>query len=215
VPTPVPFTDNYTDHSTEAGFQFEFFCERCGNGYKSGFKTNPLGVGAKVARGLGGMLGGRFWGAQVGADQLHDMTESQAKDRALQAAVQEVAPLFNQCHRCGQWVCKEICWNTEFNMCVNDAPKLEQELGVMQSAARLEQAKTKVDQANWLGDVNVEQKQRALCPHCGAEASPSGKFCENCGQPLTIPVVCAKCGTGSERGTKFCPECGNNLLAQG
>ena len=30
MPTPVPFTDNYTDHSTEAGFQFEFFCERCG-----------------------------------------------------------------------------------------------------------------------------------------------------------------------------------------
>ena len=67
MPTPVPFTDNYTDHSTEAGFQFEFFCERCGNGYKSGFKTNPLGVGAKVARGLGGMLGGRFWNAQYGA----------------------------------------------------------------------------------------------------------------------------------------------------
>ena len=29
MPVPVPFTDNYTDHSTEAGYQFEFFCERC------------------------------------------------------------------------------------------------------------------------------------------------------------------------------------------
>jgi hypothetical protein len=214
VPTPVPFTDNYTDHSTEAGFQFEFFCERCGNGYKSGFKANPLGMGAKVARGLGGILGGRFYNAGYGADQLHDMTESAAKDKALQAAVTEVAPLFNQCHRCGQWVCKEICWNTEFNMCVNDAPKVEQEIGVMQSQARLEQLKTKVEAADWTGDINAEQKQRALCPHCGAEASPSGKFCENCGQKLTIPVVCAKCGTESERGTKFCPECGNNLLQQ-
>jgi predicted amidophosphoribosyltransferase len=100
-------------------------------------------------------------------------------------------------------------------MCVNDAPKVEQELGQMQSAARMEQLKTKVDAVDMTGDINVEQKQRALCPHCGAEASVSGKFCENCGQKLTMPVVCAKCGTESERGTKFCPECGNNLLAQG
>src|SRR5437588_2615521 len=96
VAGPVPFTDNYRDHSNEVGFQFEFICERCGNGYKSGFKKNPLGMGAKLAQGLGGMLGGRFWGAQTGADALHDMTESQAKDRALAESVTECAPLFNQ-----------------------------------------------------------------------------------------------------------------------
>src|SRR6266508_4600055 len=184
VAGPVPFTDNYRDHSTEAGFQFEFFCERCGNGYKSGFKANPLGMGAKVMRGLGGLLGGRLGNAQYGTDQLRDMTESQSKDKALAEAVENVAPQF------------------------------EQELGQMQSQARLEQAQEKVKTVDWLTDVNVERKQRAMCPHCGAEASASGKFCENCGKPLTIPVTCAKCGTESERGTKFCPECGNNLLVQ-
>ena len=214
MPGPVPFTDNYRDHSTEAGFQFEFFCERCGNGYKSGYKKNPVGMGAKVVRGLGGMLGGRFYGAQQGADELRDMTESQAKDKALREAVVECSVLFNQCHRCGNWVCKEICWNEEFNMCADDAPKVQGEVAKLQSDARLEQAKTKVEAVDWTGDLNLERKQRVQCPHCGAEVAPSAKFCESCGQKVVIPVVCAKCGTESERGTKFCPECGNNLLAQ-
>ena len=30
--TPIEFTGNYQDLSTESGFQFKFFCERCQNG---------------------------------------------------------------------------------------------------------------------------------------------------------------------------------------
>ena len=210
---PIPYTDNYTDHSTEAGYQFEFFCERCGNGYKSGFKASALGIGSKVARGLSGLLGGRFGNAGYAGDEIKDLTESQAKDKALREAVEECRPLFNQCHRCGQWVCKEICWNTEFNLCVTDAPKLEQEMGAMQSQARMSQVQEKVQQVDWTKDINVEQKQVALCPNCGAEAEVSAKFCASCGGKLSMPVTCPKCGTESERGTKFCPECGNNLAA--
>jgi hypothetical protein len=33
----VPFTDNYVDLSNDSGYQFEFRCERCGNGYRSPF----------------------------------------------------------------------------------------------------------------------------------------------------------------------------------
>ncbi len=29
----VFFTDNYQDRSSDDGYQFEFFCRRCGNGY--------------------------------------------------------------------------------------------------------------------------------------------------------------------------------------
>ena len=99
-------------------------------------------------------------------------------------------------------------------MCADDAPKVQGEVAKLQSDARLEQAKTKVEAVDWTGDLNLERKQRVQCPHCGAEVAPSAKFCESCGQKVVIPVVCAKCGTESERGTKFCPECGNNLLAQ-
>ena len=205
----VPFTDNYTDHSTEAGYQFEFFCERCGNGYKSSFKPSAAGIGGKALRTLGGLFGGRVWDAANVAGDAHDLTNSQAKDKALIEAVQEMRPLFKQCHRCGQWVCNDICWNEEFQMCVNDAPKLEGEIASAQSDARLSQMRDKVQKVDWTGDINVERKQVAMCPNCGAEAPPSGKFCGSCGQQLTMPVACARCGTEAPRGTKFCPECGN------
>ncbi len=32
MPEMIFFTDNYTDHSTREGYQFEFFCRHCGNG---------------------------------------------------------------------------------------------------------------------------------------------------------------------------------------
>jgi membrane protease subunit (stomatin/prohibitin family) len=210
--TPIPYTDNYRDHSTEAGYQFEFVCERCGNGYKSSFDASAMGIGGKALNTLSGMFGGgRLGNLAGGLDSVRDMTNSQAKDKALREAVAEIAPLFNQCHKCGQWVCKQICWNEEFQICVACAPKLEQELAGMQSARRLQEVQEKVNEASYAQDVNVERKQVALCPNCGAEASHSGKFCPECGQPLTMPVTCEKCGTESPRGTKFCPECGDPL----
>jgi hypothetical protein len=206
----VRFTDNYTDHSTESGYQFEFFCERCGNGYKSAFQASAIGMGSKVARGLGGLLGGGgLSNLGYAGQEAKDLTGSQAKDKALAKAVEEMEPYFKQCHKCGQWVCNEICWNEEYGLCVNDAPKLEQELAGMQSQAQLQQVQEKVSKVDYAGDVNVERRQVALCPHCGAEAEHSGKFCPSCGKPLSMPVTCAKCGTEAPRGTKFCPECGN------
>jgi hypothetical protein len=207
----VPFTDNYQDHSTESGYQFEFFCERCGNGYKSEFKASMLGMGGKAARALGGVFGGKLNQIGWSAGYLQDQSNSPAKDKALREAVEEVGPLFNQCHRCGQWVCKEICWNPEFNMCVTCAPKIEGEIAAAQSDARLQQVRDKTQQVDWTGDLNLERKQMAMCPQCGAEAPPSGKFCADCGAAITAPVTCSKCGTEAPRGTKFCPECGRKL----
>jgi len=54
----VPFTDNYEDLSTDRGFQFKFFCERCGNGYMSSFQHNASGVAGDVLRAAGGLFGG-------------------------------------------------------------------------------------------------------------------------------------------------------------
>ncbi len=99
--TPVPYTDNYADHSTEAGYQFEFFCERCGNGYKSGFKASASGIATKGLRTVSGAVGS-LGGLSSGTDSLKDMTESKAKDKALRAAIEEISPLFQQCHTCGQ-----------------------------------------------------------------------------------------------------------------
>ena len=45
----IPFTGNYQDLSSNRGFQFKFFCEKCGNGYASTFKANTLGTVAGAA----------------------------------------------------------------------------------------------------------------------------------------------------------------------
>ena len=39
------FTNNYRDHSNETGYQFEFFCDKCGNGHRSSFQASALGDG--------------------------------------------------------------------------------------------------------------------------------------------------------------------------
>jgi hypothetical protein len=36
----IQFTRNHSDHSTDKGYQFEFFCDRCGNGFMSEFKAS-------------------------------------------------------------------------------------------------------------------------------------------------------------------------------
>jgi hypothetical protein len=40
----IPFTSNYTDVSTYEGYQFEFCCQRCGNGYRSMFRHSVTGL---------------------------------------------------------------------------------------------------------------------------------------------------------------------------
>ncbi len=211
---PVPFTSNYDDHSTQYGYQFEFHCMRCQNGYKSSYKKSVASMAGRAAQALGGLFGsGRLQEIGYQSDVLHDMSGSQAKDKALREAVAEISPLFIQCHNCGKWVCREICWNAEFNTCADCTPKLEGRMAQLQSQARLEQVEQKVATVDWTKDVDVEHKQKAQCPHCGAEAVASAKFCESCGQPLAATATCPKCGTESPAGTKFCPECGNNMTA--
>src|SRR6476646_9683454 len=54
----IPFTSNYTDVSTYEGYQFEFHCQRCGNGYRSAFRHSVTGFGGRLAALGGGILGG-------------------------------------------------------------------------------------------------------------------------------------------------------------
>ena len=55
------FTDNYQDRSTREGYQFEFYCRRCGNGYSSSFQHSVTGFGGRLLR-----LGGDLVGGTVG-----------------------------------------------------------------------------------------------------------------------------------------------------
>ncbi len=211
----ISFTNNYTDHSTQDGYQFEFFCMRCGNGYESPFQRSAGGFGRMAAIGgnlLGGTLGDRVEQAGFDAQWLRGGNRGKGWDKALQKAAEEVQHFFNQCHRCGQWVCQSVCWNEEKGLCVQCAPKLDQEITAMQSEAQIGQLQTKIQQVDWTENVNYTDEATAMCPECKKE-SGGGKFCKVCGHPLaaappSMARFCGNCGT-KLGDANFCPECGS------
>src|SRR5438309_1473181 len=108
----IQFTKNYTDHSNGQGFQFEFHCDKCGNGYRSGFQASKLGMAAGFMRAAASLFGGSsLWGAANAGDQVKDALRGKAWDDAFAAAIDEAKGHFHQCTRCGSWVCPEVCWN--------------------------------------------------------------------------------------------------------
>jgi hypothetical protein len=210
----VFFTDNYQDHSTNEGYQFEFYCRRCGNGYASSFQKSLTGFGGGLLKMGGDLLGGSVGekASQLGWDSqwLNNNSRSSGRDKALAKAVDEMKPYFKQCHRCGQWVCGQICWNNERGLCVSCAPKLDQEIAGMQAAAQVQQLNTKIQAQDWTQDINYRDQGTGLCTNCNQETG-GGKFCKNCGQAQASAEAAQKfCGNcGSQlTGAKFCGECG-------
>ncbi len=206
----IEFTDNYQDLSTESGYQFKFMCERCGNGYMSTWKGSKAGMATGLLRGAGSMFGGMLGNAAYGADQLRDLVQGPAHDKALQEAVEEIRPLFTQCKRCGNWVCEEICFNKERGLCVDCAPMVQREVASMQAKITIDQANVKLQNMDLTEGIDLKSTAVLICPACGAE-NDGGKFCGECGASLLPKTECPKCGTTFKAGTKFCPECGQKI----
>lgn len=206
----IPFTGNYQDLSTDKGYQFKFYCEKCQNGYMSSFKTSKLGLASSAADIAGSLLGGIFGRASNTAYEIQRAIGGPAHDTALKEAVQEVSPLFKQCTRCGNWVCEPICWNRKAQLCENCAPDLDEETAAAQAQAGREQMIEKARTVDWTAQRDVATVSGALCPHCGAKTQ-GGKFCGECGGTLAPKKTCGKCGTVAEGSPKFCPECGSGF----
>ena len=215
MPGNVPFTNNYSDMSTREGYQFRFNCMRCGNGYESQFKHSAMGFGGRLANMAGGLMGGETGGklqnAGWNAEWLRDGMRGSTHDKKLAEAVEEVRPHFEQCHRCGQWVCKDVCWNNDRGLCTTCAPRLDQEIAGMQAEAQRRQLQDKIEQQDFISTINVVDEKTGKCPSCNGETG-GGKFCQNCGTalnaaPKSTKKFCMNCG--SKLGTgPFCAECG-------
>ena len=203
----IPFTDNYTDLSNNRGFQFKFFCQKCGNGYISTFQANKLGSAAAAANAAASLLGGIFGRAAQSAQALESMVAGPQHDAALNAAVQEISPKFKQCTRCGQWVCEPVCWNHKAGLCESCAPDLDEEVAAAQAQAAKDQAVEKAKEVDYLAQRNLAQVASAVCPRCGAKTQ-GGKFCPECGAPISAKRKCTHCGAEANGSPKFCPECG-------
>lgn len=204
----IEFTGNYQDLSTDKGYQFKFFCEKCGNGYMSSFKSSKLGIAASAAEVAGSLFGGLFGRAADTAYQIQRAVGGPAHDSALREAGDEIRPLFKQCTRCGRWVCEPICFNKKAGLCEWCAPDLDEEIAAAQAEAAKEQIIQKAHEVDWTKGHDVGTVTGVSCKSCGAKLN-GGKFCPECGTPaVTQKKFCKECGGAIEGNPKFCPECG-------
>jgi hypothetical protein len=109
--TQAAGSPNYSDLSTDNGFQFEFRCDRWGNGYRTEFDTFELSTATNVLDGASGLLGGFFGQAADVAQRAKSAAWEKASDKAFRKASEEIRPKFVQCPRCSAWMCREQCWN--------------------------------------------------------------------------------------------------------
>lgn len=216
--TTVFFTSNYQDRSTREGYQFEFFCQRCGNGYASSFQHSVTGFGGRLLRIGGDLLGGELGqrAAQVGwdAEWMRDGLRGSTRDRVLAKAVEEIAPLFCQCHRCGEWVCESVCWNTGRGLCARCAPRLDQEVAALQAGAQVDQLNHRIRQVDWTTGVEYGAEVTARCPSCHGETG-GGRYCQHCGTPLAAAPesasrLCVHCGAPQQPTALYCGGCGRS-----
>src|SRR5215831_10000802 len=206
----IQFTRNQTDHSTDRGYQFEFFCDRCRNGFKTDFKASAMGMAATALRTAGSLFGGMLSRASYSTQELERAIQGPAHDKAMREAVEEARPNFRQCPKCSHWVCATSCWNTKRSLCCDCAPDIETELAAAQVQATVQQMREKVRTQDQTKDLDLTTAAIALCPACGAKTH-GAKFCPECGTSMKPSVACGKCGIKADAGTKFCPECGNKL----
>jgi hypothetical protein len=206
------FTRNYTDHSNNQGYQFEFQCDKCGNGFRSSFQQNKLGTATTLLDTAAGMFGGILGQAASAGNALGNVLRGKAWDDAFAAAINEIKPKFRQCTRCGHWVCPEVCWNPSAALCKACAPDFGEEKAAAQAdALRFQvasQMHAKAASADLVGQLDISKQAAGACPHCGARAE-GGKFCGSCGKPLAgVKAACKACKAEVAAGAKFCPQCG-------
>jgi len=110
------FTANHEDLSTNRGYQFKFYCDKCGNGYMSRFQPSA-GSGAGTLLKAAGEIFGGILAASGSGSQQQRTGASREHAGAGQRAVEEAKGYFKQCRTCGSWVCLDGCWNAEAERC--------------------------------------------------------------------------------------------------
>ncbi len=219
------FTRNYEDNSTDAGFQFTYYCDVCNDGYKSSFVQSATYKKGKGLRGLtqgisvlGQLVGGRIGdigstvesGGDILSSRFDGMSPEWQKehDIAFERAQNEAQRHFHRCHSCNKYVC-DSCFNEDEGLCTDCAPRQE----VYVAKARADAMRRNIDEAGenatvWKGQI---ESKTTVCSVCGKPAG-NGKFCNNCGASMEMKV-CSNCGAKNAQTVKFCNNCGTSMTA--
>jgi hypothetical protein len=227
----IQFVNNYEDLSTDRGYQFKFYCDKCGNGYMSRFQASATGTAGSLLRAAGDIFGGWLSSAGNSAYEVQRAVGGRAHDEALSKAVEEGKEHFHQCSRCGRWVCPEVCWNSAAGQCEECAPDYNEELAASHARAKADAAREQLNEKARATDYasNIDMSAGATlkspaaatqpaaaaaasrCTSCGSEVGHA-KFCPECGTPVKpARPCCSSCGHEPEGSPKFCPECGTKM----
>jgi hypothetical protein len=201
----IQFSDNYNDHSTDNGFQFEFYCEGCHDAWRSPFDRYAAGTAESLLGAADGLFGGIFGSARNALSQVRGAGWSKARDDALRSAVEQAREHCHRCARCANHYC-DNCWNSDEGVCTVCVPRLDAELSQIRREATLNRAR---EQAYAQATVTQEDlTDRVItCKDCGAPVG-RGKFCPECGTPVSLTRACGSCQAEIPISAKFCPECG-------
>lgn len=208
----IEFTRNYSDQSTETGFQFEFNCDRCGAGYRSRFQSFAMGTVSGALDAANSLFGGFFSQAADLGERARSAAWEKAHDEAFTKSMLELKPDFVQCPRCSTWVCRKNCWNQVRGLCKNCAPDLGVEMSAAQASRTVEEiwahSKMAEEDRQMLTEKSWREGVRATCPQCEAPLAANAKFCPECGAKIKGERHCTECGAKLAEGAKFCAECG-------
>jgi hypothetical protein len=208
----IVFTRNYSDQSTNQGFQFEFYCDRCGTGYRTRFQASTIGTVTNALDTASSLFGGVFGRAADLGERARSATWEKAHDDAFEKAMAELKPDFVQCPRCSSWVCRKSCWNQQKGLCKNCAPDLGVEMAAAQSSRTVEEiwahSQMAEEDRSMLTEKSWREGVRATCPSCNAPLASNAKFCPECGAKIQSQANCTQCGAKLAPGAKFCVECG-------
>lgn len=210
----IQFVANHDDLSTDKGFQFKFYCDKCRNGHMSRFHPNSIGIAGELMRAAGSLFGGSFYDAGNAAYHVQRAIGGKAHDAALEKAVLEGKTYFKQCTRCGHWVCPDVCWNHSASLCESCAPDEQEELSAQQRQAASEQIRTKTREQDYTKGLDfLNTGGLVQCQSCQAKLAPGQKFCSACGAPnataQTKEKFCTGCGSTLKPDQRFCGGCGS------
>ncbi len=211
----LKFADNYGDLSVEsgvnAGFQFEFYCERCGDTWRTEFVPYRSGKASGWLGKATGLLGGVLGSAGDAVEGLAQAGWGKAHDEAFKGAVEQAKRHFHRCARCFQYVCG-VCFNRQSGLCLHCAPDAEVEIEAARAQGEVYGAgeKAALEGIRRGKQKDVKRSRQLICPQCGTETH-GAKFCPECGSQLEGKSRCPSCSAEVSPATKFCPECGHPM----